>query len=186
MMTDDDAAYAEMNKEAELRELARIEHLLNEAEGPDDRAYAYLSLGVFCERREDWNVAVDSYSKAIAAESQRVDFRYFSNNNLGYSRIQLSQFDEAEGFCLEAIEVNACRHNAHKNLGLVRQGQKRWLEAAFCFIEAYSLCPSDARAWHLLSALFNLHPELLAQSADLRAAFIDLGSNSPGHYMIRQ
>ncbi len=156
-------------------ELARIERLLSEAEYPDDYAHAYLSLGILGERREDWNGAAYNYSKALAAGSRRIDFTYFGNNNLGYSLIQLSQFDVAEAFCLAAIDVEAARHNAHKNLGLVRQGQERWQEAAFCFIEAYRLCPNDRRALHLLLALLSAHPEVIGQSAGLAVQITELG-----------
>ena len=162
-------------------ELARIEQMLHDAEGPDDRAEAYMFLGVLGERREDWNRAAGSYASALAEGSQRNDIRYFGNNNLGYSLIQLRRFNEAEEYCLAAIEVDAVRHNAHKNLGLVRQGQKRWLETAFCFTEAYRLCPGDTRAWHLLSAVLNLQPELLETSPDLRARIVNLNLETASH-----
>jgi tetratricopeptide (TPR) repeat protein len=162
-------------------ERVRLERLLHDAEGPDDRAEAYMFLGVLGERREEWNSAVGSYVKALAEGSQRNDVRYFDNNNLGYSLIQLGRLDEAEEYCLAAIELDAVRHNAHKNLGLVRQEQKRWLEAAFCFTEAYRLCPVDTRAWHLLSAVLNLQPELLKTSPDLRARIANLGLEKASH-----
>ena len=162
-------------------ERVRIERMLHDAEGPDDRAVAYMFLGVLGERREDWNHAVGSYARALAEGSQRNDIRYFGNNNLGYSLIQLGRFDEAGGYCLAAIELDAVRHNAHKNLGLVRQGQKRWLKSAFCFTEAYRLCPVDTRAWHLLSAVLDLQPELLETSPDLRARIANLGLETAPH-----
>jgi tetratricopeptide (TPR) repeat protein len=154
---------------AEDAEAMRIERALDEAEGPDDRARAYLSLGLLGEKREDWNAAVGSYAKALAAGSLRADFNYFGNNNLGFSLIQLGRFDEAEDYCIAAMRIDPSRHNAHKNLGLVRQAQGRWPDAAHCFVEAHRLCPIDPRAWHLLSALLQRHPALLAQSAELRS-----------------
>lgn len=156
-------------------EQARLDRMLHEAEGPDDRAMAYMYLGVHGERKEDWNGAIGSYARALAEGSQRDDISYFGNNNLGFSLIQLGRFDEAERYCQAAIELDAVRHNAHKNLGLVRHGQRRWLEAAFCFTEAYRLCPADARAWHLLLAILDLQPELLESSPDLRARIANLG-----------
>ena len=152
----------------------QIEHMLSEADEPDEQTYAFLCLGALWEKREDWLSAIDNYTKALAAGSRRTDFLYYGNNNLGYSLIQLGRFFDAEGFCLAALEVDPARHNAHKNLGLVRQGQERWQEAAFCFIKAYSLCPNDKRAWHLLMALLRLHPYLLAQSENLRVNIAEL------------
>lgn len=159
-------------------ERAQIEGFLNEAQSPDELAYAYLSLGTMYERREDWNGAVDSYSKALCCGSLREDFCYFGNNNLGYSLIQLGLFNEAEGYCLSAIEIEPNRHNAHKNLGLVRQGQEAYQDSAFCFVEAYRRCPSDERSWHLLMALLSGHPELITQSEDLRIQISEFDQRS--------
>ena len=162
-------------------ERVRLERMLLDAEGPDDRAEAYMFLGVYGEHRGDWNRAVRCYARALAEGSQRYDVRYFGNNNLGYSLIQLGRFEEAERYCLAAIEFDAVRHNAHKNLGLVRQGQKHWLEAAFCFTEAYRLCPDDTRAWHLLSAVLGVQPDLLKTSPDLCAHIAELGLEMASH-----
>ena len=145
-------------------ELAEIEQMFKEAKGPDARTHAYLMLGVLRERRGNWSAAVGSYSRALAEGSQHKFLCYFGNNNLGYSLVQLGRFDEAEGYCLAAIEIAPSWHNAHKNLGLVRQGQGRWLEAAFCFVEAYRICPDDPRAWHHLTALLDTEPTILVQS----------------------
>lgn len=155
-------------------ELVEAKRRLNDADGPDERARAYLTLGCLSEQREHWDRAVSYYCRVLAEASQIDIFRYFGNNNLGYSLIQLGRFDEAEAYCLAAIELNLDQHNAHKNLGLVRQGQKRWLEAAFCFTEAYRLCPQDPRAWHLLSTVLTTQPGLLKASRDLRMLVTNL------------
>ena len=83
--------------------------------------------------------------------------------------IQLGRFDEAEDYCLAAVEVEGHRHNAHKNLGLVYQGQGRWLDAALSFLTAYELNPRDPRAWHHLEQVLAARPVLLKQSESLRA-----------------
>ena len=119
-------------------EQERYEHLLREARGPDDQARAYLSLGVLDERREEWEGAISHYRKCLATGSERKDLLYYGNNNLGFSLVKLERFDEAEEFCLAAIEMDPARHNAHKNLGLVRQGLGHWLDAANCYVEAYT------------------------------------------------
>ena len=143
------------------------ERLLANPQGPDDRARAYVILGVLSEREQDWQAAVANYSRALAAVPHHPHTLYFSNNNLGYSLIQQSRFDEAEDYCVAAIEVDEQRHNAHKNLGLVYQGQGRWLDAAFCFAMAYRRNPRDPRAWHHLEQLLQTRPNLLRQHEDL-------------------
>jgi Flp pilus assembly protein TadD len=110
----------------------------------------------------------------LACDPEDPAVKYFGNNNLGYSLIQLGRFDEAEDYCLAAIEVNGHRHNAHKNLGLARAGQGRWLDAALSLTEAARLCPEDPRAWLHLQKLLAERPALLDQSAQLRGSFAEL------------
>jgi hypothetical protein len=76
---------------------------------------------------------------------------------------------KAEDYCLAAIDVEGHRHNPHKNLGLVYQGQGRWLDAALSFLTAYELNPRDPRAWHHLEQVLAARPALLKQSESLRA-----------------
>jgi len=146
----------------------QAEKLLANPEKPDDRARAYLTLGCICEHESNWEAAITNYSRALAANPQDISLRYFCNNNLGYSLIQLGRFDEAEKYCETAIEVDDEKHNAHKNLGLARQGQGRWIDAAFCFARASRLSPSDPRSWWHLEGLLKTQPQLLSQSAELR------------------
>jgi tetratricopeptide (TPR) repeat protein len=144
------------------------ERLLKNSEEPDDVAWANLMLGSVCEHESDWETAVEHYYKVIAAEPRDPRLRYFGNNNLGHSLVQFGRHDEAEGFCLAAIPINPCQYNAHKNLGLVRQGQERWLDAAICFAKALRLGPGDPRSKHLLDGLIAAHPELVSQSEELQ------------------
>jgi tetratricopeptide (TPR) repeat protein len=157
-------------------ERTRIEARLADVHTPDERAFGYLLLGGLGERRADWGDAVHQYGKVLAEGPSDEKILYFGNNNLGYSLIQLERFDEAEPYCLTAIGIDPNRHNAHKNLGLVRQGQQRLGEAAACFIEAYRLRPSDRRSWHLLQALLAREPDLLDRDAHLKRRFLVLAS----------
>jgi tetratricopeptide (TPR) repeat protein len=159
-------------------ELEGLLELVHETKNPVAKAIALMKLGSYDEKQEDWINAVDSYTKAVAAGSPDPFVNYYANNNLSFSLIKLGQFDDAEKYCSAAINIDADRHNAHKNLGLVRQGQERWREAAFCFAEAYRIRPTDKRAWHLLSALMNSYPEILKQSEELRTRIADLGHHS--------
>lgn len=153
-------------KDREYR--AQAEQLLANPKGPDDVARAYVTLGCVCEHESNWEAAISNYARAIASAPQDKSLRYFGNNNLGYSLIQLGRFDEAEEYCEAAIEVDEERHNAHKNLGLAFQGQGRWLDAAFCFSRAARISPSDPRSlWHL-EQLLSSRPDLLDQSPELR------------------
>lgn len=142
--------------------------LLANPQGPDDSARVFLALGCANEHDQDWDSAIANYRRALAQAPTIPFLQYFCNNNLGFSLIQKGCFDEAEEYCEAAIEIEPARHNAHKNLGLVRAGQGRWLDAALCFAGAYRLNRRDPRAlWHL-EQLLGAHPQLLGQSEDLR------------------
>jgi tetratricopeptide (TPR) repeat protein len=147
----------------------QAEELLARPCGPDDAARAHLTLGCVHEHEADWEAAIASYRQVLANDPQDPTVKYYGNNNLGFSLIQLGRFDEAEDYCLAAIEVDVHRHNAHKNLGLVHQGQGRWLDAALSFLTAYELNPRDPRAWHHLEQVLAARPVLLKQSESLRA-----------------
>ncbi len=147
----------------------QAEQVLAHPCAPDEAARAHLTLGCVHEHESDWDAAIASYRQVLASDPQDPTLRYYGNNNLGYSLLQLGRFDEAEDHCLAAIEVDGHRHNAHKNLGLAYQGQGRWLDAALSLLTAYELNPQDPRAWHHLEQLLEARPTLLSQSESLRS-----------------
>lgn len=151
------------------RHRKQAEELLTRTCQPDEAARAHLTLGCVHEHESNWEAAIASYRQVLARDPEDTAVKYFGNNNLGYSLIQLGRFDEAEDYCLAAVDVDVHRHNAHKNLGLVYQGQGRWLDAALSFLTAYELNPRDPRAWHHLGQVLAARPALLKQSESLRA-----------------
>lgn len=147
--------------------------MTKEPDGTDNVALAsqYLFEGGQLEKLKDWPAAAEAYRRALSANSPDPRVRYFANNNLGYVLLQMEQFDEAAGLCRNAIAIDPERYNAHKNLGLAFQGQRLWIDAAWCFLEATRLCPGDPRAWQLLEHLLQARPQLLGENADLGRAF---------------
>jgi tetratricopeptide (TPR) repeat protein len=141
---------------------------------PDRRAKVMVSEGCGHEKAQDWEAAIGCYRDAVLADAEDPRVRYFAHNNLGYSLIQLHRYDEAEDHCEAAIAINPAQYNAHKNLGLARAGQGRWLDAALSLAEAARLCPDEPRAWLHLQKLLAERPGLLDQSAQLRGAFDEL------------
>jgi tetratricopeptide (TPR) repeat protein len=131
------------------------------------QARLWLAKGCELERVPDWEGAVEAYNHALAADPGDPLVRYFANNNLGYSLIQVGRFDEAEEYCEAAILICPEQYNAHKNLGLAREGQGRWLDAALSLVEAARLFPQNTRAWLHLQKLISLKPWLLEHAPDL-------------------
>jgi hypothetical protein len=62
-----------------------------------------LHLGLEAEERQDLEEAATNYLRIVALVLADDMVRYFGHNNLAYSLIQLSRFDEAEAHCLAAI-----------------------------------------------------------------------------------
>lgn len=151
---------------------------------------ARLALAEGCQREQclDWDGAIASYRQALEADPQDPLVRYFSNNNLGYSLLQLGRFDEAEEYCEAAIQINPAQYNAHKNLGLALEGQGRWMDAALSLAEAARLCPENTRAWMHLQHLLSRKPNLPNQSSalselvrSLEAIYRDIGQTFKPH-----
>jgi tetratricopeptide (TPR) repeat protein len=141
---------------------------------PDRRAKDMVAEGCEHEHALNWHAAIGCYKEAVLADAQDPRVRYFAHNNLGYSLIQLHRYDEAEEHCEAAIAVNPAQYNAHKNLGLAREGQGRWLDAALSLAEAARHCPEDPRAWLHLQKLLAERPELHDQSPELALAVAEV------------
>lgn len=147
---------------------SQAEEILANTQSSEDKARAHVNLGIACEHERNWEAAIEHYTQALANHPEDRQVHYLGNNNKAFSLIQMKRFDEAEEYCEAAIKVDPDRHNAHKNLALVYQGQGRWLDAAFSFATAYRNNPRDPRAWQFLSQLLSARPDLLAQSESLR------------------
>ena len=166
---------------------AQAEQFLATSSVADELAWAHMILGLQHEDELAWEAAVERYGKGVALNPGNPDTRYFCNNNLAFSLIQLGRFEDAEPYCRAAIEIEPGRHNAHKNLGLALQGLRSFLDAAKSFATASRIAPGDPRAWWFLERLVASHPEVLSQSADLRLAVERLrwSVNAGGHAQVQ-
>jgi len=124
------------------------------------KAHCVLALGQTMEQAGDYPSAIRFYREAFAMEPASNDVWYFINNNLGFSLNTLGQFAQGEMYCRKAIEVDASRPNAHKNLGIALTGQGEHREAARSFVAATQANAADSRAFRLLQDLLRQHPEL--------------------------
>lgn len=134
----------------------------------EKRAACYLLIGVDCEKADDHETAARRYRLGIECGPIEIGTRYFLHNNLGYCLNRLRFHDEAERMCLTAIRVDPRRFNAYKNLGLTRQGQGRYPEAAALFIKAAFIYPPDPRSiGHLQEILANHREEVEREIPDI-------------------
>jgi tetratricopeptide (TPR) repeat protein len=131
------------------------------------KARCVLAMGGTIKQVEDFEAAVRYYKEALALEPLQNQTWYFINNNLGFSLNKLSRFAEGETYCRKAIEIDANRPNAYKNLGIALAGQAQYVEAAKCFVSATQVNAADARAFHLLQDLVKQHPELAFEFGEI-------------------
>lgn len=149
------------------------EKIVELTEDVDEKAGMYLHVGAQMEKVCRFDLAVESYSKAIMLHPRNVQINYYAHNNLGYSLNQLGKHADAEHYCREAIHINSNYCNAHKNLGEALKGLGRYVEAAESFIIATVNNNSDLRAFNLLIDMLDEQPEVLHQMEWLEEEIIN-------------
>jgi tetratricopeptide (TPR) repeat protein len=152
-----------------------VRQFLSDDFSPDEKAYYCLSAGQSMERCGDYNAALACYGQAFALTPEKNDVWYFLHNNLGFCLNQFERYQEAEAYCLEAIDIDPSRHNAYKNLGVSLQGQGDYIAAARLYLRAAEIRPADPRALQHLYALLREHPEVGAAVSDIPR---ELGAHS--------
>ena len=145
-----------------------VRQFLSGDSDPGEKAHFCLSTGQSMERASDYNAALACYGQAFALTPEKNDVWYFLHNNLGFCLNQFEQFEAAEAYCREAIDINPYRHNAYKNLGVSLQGQGEYIAAAHLYLRAAEIRPEDPRALQHLDALLREHPEIGAEILDIR------------------
>jgi len=141
--------------------LACLQKIVASTDVREDQASCYLGMGQLHEQLGDFAAAVRYYRTAFSLQPQNTATWYFINNNLGYSLIQLGQFDEAEPYLHAAVAIDPDRANAHKNLGLALLGQGAHAKAAQRFVSATRANAADSRSLGHLEELVARHPEVL-------------------------
>ena len=135
------------------------ELLERSADTQADVTYLF-ALGQIMEKMHDYENAVSYYQEASKLCNVIFDMSYWINNSLGFSLCMLKRFLEAEKYCRLAIDMNAGRLNAFKNLGLALEGQGKLREAIDAYVTAIKIDAKDIRAMNLFEIILDRHPEL--------------------------
>lgn len=135
------------------------ELLERSADTQADVTYLF-ALGQIMEKMHDYENAVSYYQEASKLCNVISDMFYWINNSLGFSLCMLKRFPEAEKYCRLAIDMNAGRLNAFKNIGLALEGQGKLREAIDAYITAIKIDAKDIRAMNLFEIILDRHPEL--------------------------
>jgi len=146
-----------------------IERIVATTDDRETLASGCLAEGQLMEQLRDFAGAVPFYESGLALQPTSAPVRYLLHNNLGFSLNQLGKYPEGEVHCRAAIEVDATRPNAFKNLGLSLQGQGRYALAARSFVDATKANASDPRsAKHLRDLLTEHGADVEAEVPDIR------------------
>ncbi len=137
-------------------------------EDPAQRAAYCLGAGCEMEKVGDFEAAHWWYRNALALEPSDPELCYSIHNNLGYSLIQLRDYENAIRYLGQAVTINRLRQNAYKNLALALQGKGDVIGAARLFVLAIRVNPNDSRSLKHLEDLLAVHPELLVDIPNLR------------------
>ena len=126
-------------------------------------------MGQVMEQMADYPDAITCYSQAFSLEPTDTETWYFINNNLGFCLNTLGRYEEGEVYCRNALSVDPGRSNAHKNLGISREGQGDYVEAADAYMAAIRVDACDPRALQHLEELYHRCPESILQIPDFEA-----------------
>jgi tetratricopeptide (TPR) repeat protein len=152
------------NMESTLEFVGRIEESFH-----DDETLAQCGLvrGQNMEKKEDYSAAIVHYARGLSLQPHEPFTCYFLNNNMGYSLIQLKQYEQAEAYCRAAIRLDPSRSNGHKNLGLALLGLDDVPGAVESWINATKADAADPRSLRHLEKILAARPELLIQKQEL-------------------
>jgi tetratricopeptide (TPR) repeat protein len=150
-----------------------ISRLYPLASDDEERAGCGLAMGQLQEQLGAFEAAAHHYGVALKFESAVPDTRYWLNNNLGYSLLQLSRADDAIPYLEIAVATDRDRPNAYKNLGLAHAHLGAFARAAAYFVSATQANATDARSLRHLEEMIAAHPEVLAEVPDLRQQVVD-------------
>jgi len=137
-----------------------VHALIRASRDTEENASLFLALGQLMEQKQDYPGAIEYYRGAFCLKPAATQVWYLVNNNLGFCLNVTGRYEEAEGYLMAAIQIDPCRPNAHKNLGLSFQGRGDLVRAAECFIDATRANARDPRAFRHLESLLSAHPEL--------------------------
>ena len=121
-----------------------IPHFLRSIEIEPDYIYPYINLGLYCQRRGDFNCALERYQKAInLAQSGHYDkWRFFVLTHLASTYLSLGNVTQARGYLQDALTWNPNSPQEWMNLGRLAQRSGDTEQAIGAFSQAVRLQPS--------------------------------------------
>ena len=149
---------------------ALIEDYIRTGENPQRTVQCYLALGQIETDEQKYENALVHFLAALNLGPNEKRIVYVLHNNAAYCLNLLGRYADGERHCRAAIEIDAARASAYRNLGISLNGQGNILGAAWTLAEAVRADAADDRAHALLQ-------KVVAQDATmvLRCPWLNFG-----------
>ena len=147
-LSDQDYVYqARFNKGICLRRLGRLDHSIDDlkkaVEMRPEKASAHNNLGLSYFEREDFEEALNEFTKAI--DKEKHSFHY---NNRGLAFYHIGKLEEAKKDYDDAIKLNPEDPFFYFNRGNVFLNQGDYDSAHADYDRAISIQPNNPKFWH--------------------------------------
>lgn len=116
--------------------------------------------GGYCEKLGDYKNALRFYESSLPFEIKDQLFKYLRLNNFAFCLNYFRQFESAEKYLREAVQILPDRYNAWKNLGVCLEHQCQFEEAAESYLKAILLSRGEERSVLHLKRLIDRCPAL--------------------------
>jgi Flp pilus assembly protein TadD len=140
-----------------------LSRFLDTSSNPEYHVQCRLALGQIATDGQEMDQAIAHFAAGLELQPVSKKIEYVLRNNLGYCLNMVGRYDEGEGQCRAALDLNWTRPSAFRNLGISFHGQGKIAAAAWALLEAIKTDSADDRARMLLKKLATDHPSLLQQ-----------------------
>jgi tetratricopeptide (TPR) repeat protein len=150
---------------------ALLELFLETSNDSEQKAHCHLALGQIATDEQQIEIALNHFTTALRFNPAKAKVGYVLHNNISYCLNQLGRYKDAEQHCRMALEIDARRASAYRNLGISLEGRKNILGAAWALVQAIIMDQADDRARDILKRLVSEHPSLAIQCPWMEDAF---------------
>jgi tetratricopeptide (TPR) repeat protein len=157
---------------------ALLQLFLDTSREPEQKAHCHLALGQIATDEQQIETALNHFTTGLRFNPTKAKVGYVLHNNVSYCLNQLGRYKDAEQHCRLAIEIDARRASAYRNLGISLEGQKNILAAVWALVEAIKMDSADGRARDTLKKLILEYPFLTMQCPWIEDGFLPANSDS--------
>ncbi len=163
---------------------ALLQLFLETSHDNDQKAHCHLALGQIATDEQRFETAFNHFVAALKLNPTQSKITYVLHNNAGYCLNTLGRYKDAERHCRVAIETNANRPSAYRNLGISLEGQGEFVSAAWALAESVKANSADDKAQQLLAKLVEKRPALRLQCPWIEKALSPSASQPVDSYCV--